>query len=589
MSRTVRLAYSLSRFHIVLIAAGGSLVFGYLLTGRFHPFLAALVAVDWFLVNLVNRVVDQTEDRVNAIDATDVADRARGRIYALALALYAASFAVHLWWMPSLMIPRAAYHLLGLVYNFRLIPTGRGFRRLKELYALKNAASCVGFLLTLFAYPLVAFGLRADAAWFYAALLIAYFAPLEASFEVIYDLRDAPGDRAAGVASFPVVHGDTIAGRIVIALNFVSLEFLMLGGAAGVFAWKEMILGTAPLVQLGLFLRGRARGFAPADCIAITRTFAWMNFGYAAWVLLGLPLDLPFAVDLPLVIEVALVVIGALLARWLAPVYGARRFAALYVLIALGAWASEQTCITWYRFYSYAEVWDAFIGSVPVAVVLIWPMVILSTHHLVRRMGFTGARTVLVGAAVVAFEAAFMETACANAGLWRWEGRNLFGVPFIGILGWGFFASGAFAALEFARGRRVAILPLFGFLTTHALLQVVWRAGMKTMSYTPWSPWGVAAAMTAISALLCAWAWRMRDQWRISIVEVFPRLLAAQIMFYVLAQAAPSPALLAFGVLFAPPYLAAFTYDWVMPTGLSAPASGRAVTASRKAGATNPA
>ena len=150
MRRAAALLVSLSRFHIVLIAAGGSFVFGWLLTGRFWPQLAALVAVDWFLVNLVNRVVDRDEDRANRILGSEFAWQHRGRLYGLAALVYAASFAVHFVWAPFLALPRLGYHLLGLVYNFRLFPAGGGRRvRLKELYFLKNTASNAGFLLTL--------------------------------------------------------------------------------------------------------------------------------------------------------------------------------------------------------------------------------------------------------------------------------------------------------------------------------------------------------------------------------------------------------------------------------------------------------
>ena len=54
---------SVSRLHIVAIAALGTFTFGWLFTGRHLPQLAAITAFDWFLVNLLNRVVDLPEDR----------------------------------------------------------------------------------------------------------------------------------------------------------------------------------------------------------------------------------------------------------------------------------------------------------------------------------------------------------------------------------------------------------------------------------------------------------------------------------------------------------------------------------------------
>ncbi|MCZ7586675.1 MAG: UbiA family prenyltransferase [Deltaproteobacteria bacterium] len=248
-------------------------------------------------------------------------------------------------WQPWLALPRAAYHLLGFIYNFRVLP---GRRRLKEMYFFKNAASCAGFLLTLFAYPLVAYGLRGGAGVGYVAFLAAYFALLEVSFEIIYDLRDVRGDRLAKVRSYPVVHGELFSGRLILLLNALSAEALLVGGALGLFAWKEMILIVAPLVQIALFRRGERRGFAPRDCVAITWTFAAMNFGYVLWVLGGLPLALPFAVTLPRLVEFSLVVIALLCLRWLAPLYGARRYALAFAAVVFGSWAAEHTAIAWY-------------------------------------------------------------------------------------------------------------------------------------------------------------------------------------------------------------------------------------------------
>jgi len=419
-SRTnfIRDLASLSRFHIVLIATFGSLVFGWLITGDFRPFLALVVALDWFLVNIVNRVVDRTEDFENEIRATDLAQRNRSLILLLAVALYILSFSIHLFWRPELFWLRLVSHFLGLAYNFRLIPIGGGRRvRLKELYFFKNAASCGGFLLTLFAYPLAAYPLQEGIGLLYVALLAAYFAPLELSFEIIYDLRDVPGDRAAGIDSYPVVHGERWAGRLIILLNAASIYVILGAAAFGLFHWKEIILAVAPALQLWLFLRGQRRGFSPADCVRITWTFAAMNLGYCLWVLTGFPLTFPVTVTLPVIIEIGLVIIGLFCFRWLAGLYGTRRFLFAYAAVMAGSWLAEQTAIEFYAFYHYAPVWDFFIGHVPLAIVLIWPMVIFTTHHLVRRMGLSGWAAVGAGTASVIIEASLIEVVCANAGL----------------------------------------------------------------------------------------------------------------------------------------------------------------------------
>jgi hypothetical protein len=64
-------AVSVGRLHIVTIAALGTFTFGWLFTGRCPWLLASVSAFDWFLVNLLNRVVDLAEDQQNAIPGTD--------------------------------------------------------------------------------------------------------------------------------------------------------------------------------------------------------------------------------------------------------------------------------------------------------------------------------------------------------------------------------------------------------------------------------------------------------------------------------------------------------------------------------------
>ena len=71
---------SISRLHIVAIAALGTLTFGWLFTGERPWLLAAVCALDWFLVNLLNRVVDLKEDAANQITGVDFVQRHRRAI-----------------------------------------------------------------------------------------------------------------------------------------------------------------------------------------------------------------------------------------------------------------------------------------------------------------------------------------------------------------------------------------------------------------------------------------------------------------------------------------------------------------------------
>jgi 4-hydroxybenzoate polyprenyltransferase len=291
-ARSWALFASVGRLHILAIAALGTLTFGWIFTGR-HPWLAAgLCALDWFVVNLLNRVVDLEEDRANGIRGTNFVGRHRRALVTGGFSLLFVALAGGHLCAPTLTPWRASYHALGLAYNWPLLP---GRRRIKQLYFWKNIASATGFLVTVFGYPLaIASSTSALAPGVSAvtiALAAAFFLPFELSYEVIYDLRDARGDALAGVRSYPVVHGVVGATRIVDGLLAASLTALAAGYATGVLPWRIAIMAIAPVVQLVLYKRWMRRpgGIRARDCVRLTWLGAALLVTYHLWVALELP------------------------------------------------------------------------------------------------------------------------------------------------------------------------------------------------------------------------------------------------------------------------------------------------------------
>ncbi len=284
---------SLARPHIVAIAAMGTLVFGWLYTGRWAVTLAAIAGLDWFLVNLVNRVADRDEDLVNRVAGAALAQRHRRLLTLCALALLLASFGAVQVLEPAIWPLRVAYHLLGFAYNFPLLPAGSGRRiRLKQVYPVKNVASATGFLLTVFGYPLLGRAGAVEVSWPVVLLLAGFFFCSEVAYEVIYDLRDVPGDRAAGVPTFPVVHGERAARMVVAGLLAASASSLVVGYALEVLPWRAFILVVGPLVQGAAFWGMARRGrVTERDCVRLTWVGAGLLCAYVGWVAAGLPLD----------------------------------------------------------------------------------------------------------------------------------------------------------------------------------------------------------------------------------------------------------------------------------------------------------
>ena len=285
--RPLALFASISRLHIVAIASLGTFTFGWLLTGRYPWLVAGLTALDWFVVNLLNRVVDLPEDRANAIVGTGFVERHRRALSVLGFGVLGSSLVLAHLALPAVTPLRVAYHALGLGYNW---PLPGLKRRIKELYFWKNTASAMGFMLTCFGYPLAAAAGLAPGVTVATVLVTgAFFFLFELSYEVIYDLRDAPGDALAGVRSYPVVHGERGAVRIVDGLIAGSLFIVVAGYAAGALPWRVAIMGVAPLLQLGLYKRALRRGITAADCIGLTWLGAGLLVAYHVWVALGLP------------------------------------------------------------------------------------------------------------------------------------------------------------------------------------------------------------------------------------------------------------------------------------------------------------
>lgn len=291
-------AAAITRFHILLIGAVAAVVFGWLMTGRYPWAIGALAGLDWFLINLMNRVTDLAEDLQNGIRGTErVARRKTAITIGSALLLVGSIAATHLVW-PALTPWRIAVQVIGLGYNYKLVPTPRGLSRFKEIYFFKNFGSSVLFVLTCFVYPLAAaaaddvprlMGTPAIVA------LVLFFIPFELTYEILYDLRDLEGDRAQGVPTYPVVHGPRRARQIIDGLLVGASLVLVAAVGAGWLGLRELLMLVAPAVQLVLYRRWFARGLTPRDCIVLTHVgtaqLVLFLVGTAVWREAGLPVN----------------------------------------------------------------------------------------------------------------------------------------------------------------------------------------------------------------------------------------------------------------------------------------------------------
>lgn len=288
-------ALSIARYHIVLIAMTASLVFGWLTTGRYGWLLACVVGLDWFLINLFNKVTDVEEDLKNGIPGTERVLARKKLLTALCFALLVGSFASHVVF-PQLTPWRVLVQLIGLAYSYKLIPTPSGMKRIKELYFFKNFGSAFLFILTCLVYPISNNDYTVTVSWSYVAALALFFVPFEVSYEILYDFRDLEGDAQEGIPTFPVVHGSATAKKLIDALLALSVTTILIALMTGIFGLRELLFVVAPIAQLFFYRPRLLRGLTSNDCIVLTHLgsaqLILFLVGTTLWLDAGLPANI---------------------------------------------------------------------------------------------------------------------------------------------------------------------------------------------------------------------------------------------------------------------------------------------------------
>jgi hypothetical protein len=170
------------------------------------------------------------------------------------------------------------------------------------------------------------------------------------------------------------------------------------------------------------------------------------------------------------------------------------------VVVAVAAWVAEDSCIHLYGFYGYStSAWNVFVDRVPLLVLLIWPVVVTSALDLARALHVDAGRLPAVLLLLVWLDAWFIEPIAVDAGLWSWTSAGPFDVPTIGVLGWGFFASGV--GLVVARRLPLAVAIVVAPVVCHGLLLVAWWGLFRWLPDAPHrflhpvAAWLVAAAI----------------------------------------------------------------------------------------------
>ena len=277
----------LGRFHIVAIASLSAVVFGWQFDGRLGLVAGGLVAFDWFLLNLVNRIADVPEDKENGVSGTGFVEENAGALMRIAFIALAVSLVGARPLGTNLLVLRIAFHLGGFAYSFPTVGP-----RIKEVFVLKNVFSALLFILSVIGYPL-ALGAAAPPLPEVIALC-AFFLPLEITYQLIYDLRDLKGDAAAGIVTLPIRWGERRTRALVELLLALSAVALLAGYLSGALRWRELVMIAAPLQQALVLRLWIPREVGKRAAVGITWLGAAQLLSYLVWVGLGLPLERPW-------------------------------------------------------------------------------------------------------------------------------------------------------------------------------------------------------------------------------------------------------------------------------------------------------
>lgn len=240
-----------------------------------------------------------------------------------------------------------------------------------------------------------------------------------------------------------------------------------------------------------------------------------------------------------------------------------------FIVLTTASWIVEDSCIHFYHFYEYHSSWIPFFDRVPLLIILIWPVVILSSSELASYLLGNKQHPLFplaVGALVVT-DAAFIEPIAVHAGLWSWSKSGIFGVPLIGIFGWGMFA-GIMVGLLRYRARQnlpswmdITIIVIAPMLT-HLLLVGSWW-GVARWLTLPAVDWLAPLGAWLLSFYLSWRSWRRQLRRQIPRVVLLSRIPAAAFFFgLLLSQWNNVPLSLGlYALAFAPPYFSLMQFS----------------------------
>ena len=182
-----------------------------------------------FSIYNLNRKTDEDEDAINRQDRFAFTKRyEKPLFYATILSLVLALVLSATYGILPLLATVAPF-LFGILYSFRWLPERIGYRRLKEIPAVKNIVVGFAWAVILSFLPVFLNHGTPDSRTAISFLLFFMWGFMAS---LIPDIRDRIGDASAGVRTIPVIFGEkqtkTLLSRVLLLLGVPVILFSLL-------------------------------------------------------------------------------------------------------------------------------------------------------------------------------------------------------------------------------------------------------------------------------------------------------------------------------------------------------------------------
>jgi 4-hydroxybenzoate polyprenyltransferase len=193
------------------------------------PMIAVIPFLVAFSIYNLNRKTDEDEDAINRQDRFAFTKRYEIYLYYGALLSFAAALILSaLYGIPSFLATAAPF-IFGTLYSFRLLPEQAGYRRLKEIPAVKNIVVGLAWATFLAFLPIFLNHSTPDSKTAISFLLFFMWGFMAS---LIPDVRDKVGDARAGVRTIPVIIGEartrTLLTGVLLVLGIPAILYSIL-------------------------------------------------------------------------------------------------------------------------------------------------------------------------------------------------------------------------------------------------------------------------------------------------------------------------------------------------------------------------